>query len=123
MAGSSQPDWAAGHLARALADPDRFGWERSAYRRRKAGLWLLSGLLYGLTFYTYLAARITPVLLVALAVFLILTGRGRNLWPGTAWFILGSLLVAPSTPVADRAAARPDSGPVQPGLDISSRCQ
>ena len=61
-----------------------------AYRRRSSGLWLLSGLLYGLTFYTYLAARFTPILLIALALLLVLSGRKRDLWPGTAWFILGS---------------------------------
>ena len=63
-----------------------------AYRRRKNGLWLLSGLLYGLTFYTYLAARFTPLLLILLALFLLLTGRRRHLWPDAAWFLLGSLL-------------------------------
>ena len=63
-----------------------------AYRRRKNSLWLLSGLLYGLTFYTYLAARFTPLLLILLALTFLLNGRWRYLWPGAAWFILGSLL-------------------------------
>ena len=63
-----------------------------AFKRGKNGLWLLSGLLYGLTFYTYLAARFTPLLLILLALFLLLTGRARRLWPGAAWFILGSFL-------------------------------
>ena len=63
-----------------------------AYRRRKSGLWFLSGLLYGLTFYSYLAARFTPVLLIIIALFLLFSGRKRNLWPGAAWFLLGSFL-------------------------------
>jgi 4-amino-4-deoxy-L-arabinose transferase-like glycosyltransferase len=62
-----------------------------AYRRCKNGLWLLSGLLYGLTFYTYLAARFTPLLLIILTLFLLFTRRGRHLRPGAAWFVLGSL--------------------------------
>ncbi len=41
-----------------------------AYRRRNGWLWLAAGLVYGATFYTYLAARFTPVLLVAIALYL-----------------------------------------------------
>ena len=37
-----------------------------AYRRRDGRLWLLTGLVYGLSFYTYLAVRFTPVLLLLL---------------------------------------------------------
>jgi 4-amino-4-deoxy-L-arabinose transferase-like glycosyltransferase len=64
-----------------------------AYRRRQNYLWLLAGLLYGVSFYTYLAVRVTPLLLGAFAFYLVLTGRGRRLWPGAAWFVLGTVLV------------------------------
>ena len=64
-----------------------------AYRSQKYGLWLLAGLMYGLTFYTYLAARFTPILLIILALFLLLRGQGRRLWPGLAWFAAGCLII------------------------------
>ena len=59
-----------------------------AYRRQKNWLWGLTGLIYGLGFYTYLAFRFTPLLLLLLACYLVLTGR-RRLWPGILWFIAG----------------------------------
>ncbi len=61
-----------------------------AYRRQTWWLWALSGLLYGAAFYTYLAARFTPFLLLALGLYLILTGRSRRLWPGVLWFSAGT---------------------------------
>lgn len=63
-----------------------------AYRRRRPGWWMAAGIAYGLAFYTYLAVRFTPVLLLALFVVLLLTGRekGRGLWPGLVWFALGT---------------------------------
>lgn len=61
-----------------------------AYRRQKAWLWVLAGLVYGASFYTYLAARFTPVLLALLLVYLLATGRGRRLWFGLGWFALGT---------------------------------
>lgn len=64
-----------------------------AYRRQQVWLWLGSGMLYGLTFYTYLVARFTPVLLLALALYLLATRHGRRLWPGALWFNAGSLAV------------------------------
>ncbi len=64
-----------------------------AYRRQRAWLWFASGVLTGLTFYTYLVARFTPLLLLALAVYLLLTDRGRRLWPGILWFVLGIVIV------------------------------
>ncbi len=63
-----------------------------AYRRRQNHLWFLSGLLYALSFYSYLAARFTPLILVLVALFLLLKGEKRRLWPGALWFLLGSFL-------------------------------
>ena len=63
-----------------------------AYRSHHRRDWLLAGLLYGLCFYTYLAARFTPIVLIAFALYLLFTGRGRYLWPGAAWFAVGTLV-------------------------------
>ncbi|MEW5985477.1 MAG: glycosyltransferase family 39 protein [Chloroflexota bacterium] len=82
-----------------------------AYRRRQNGLWLAAGGSYGLTFYTYLAARFTPVLLLALAVYWLVTdGRGkangRPLRTGLLCFALGALLTL--SPLAYLAWQQPD---------------
>ena len=61
-----------------------------AFRKQKTGLWLLAGLVYGLSFYTYLAVRFTPVLLGLLFLYLLWRGYGRQLWPGLGWFVLGT---------------------------------
>ena len=70
----------------------------SAYRRSRLGqnvawLWLLSGLFYGLSFYTYLAVRFTPVIFVLLIIYLFATGRLRGVWPGAAYFVAGTAVV------------------------------
>ncbi|HET6446333.1 MAG TPA: glycosyltransferase family 39 protein [candidate division Zixibacteria bacterium] len=67
-----------------------------AYRRSKEGiperwLWLSSGVAYGISFYTYLAARFTPILLGAIIIYLVLTKKHKALWPGVLWFALGAL--------------------------------
>lgn len=76
-----------------------------AYRQNGVGqrfelksiwLWLFAGVAYGFTFYTYLAARFTVLLIVLLIFYLVLTGRGRAMWPGIAWAAMGTtILVAP----------------------------
>ncbi len=86
----------AGLLAPALALAFWLG--TLAYRRRRAGLWFVAGLVYGLSFYTYLAARFTPLILLLFALYLLLTGRRERLWDGgrVLWFALGgALAVAP----------------------------
>lgn len=83
----------AGLLAPLLALAFWFGTR--AWRERKTGLWLLAGVVYGFSFYTYLAARFTPLILVLFAAYLILTGRRDRLWDGgrVLWFALGALVV------------------------------
>ena len=55
---------------------------------------LAGGLLYGLTFYTYLAARFTIVALAAFGLYLILTGKKREDWRlGALAFVLATLVV------------------------------
>lgn len=69
-----------------------------AYRKHRAAWWLAAGLVYGLTFYTYLAARVTPLMLLLLAIYLIATGRRRLLWDDgrLLWFFLGAgVVIAP----------------------------
>jgi 4-amino-4-deoxy-L-arabinose transferase-like glycosyltransferase len=65
-----------------------------AYRERRAWLWFAAGLVYGLSFYTYLAARFTPLLLALFAVYLVATGRRARLWDGgrVLWFAAGAAL-------------------------------
>lgn len=78
-----------------------------AYRERRAGLWLAAGVVYGLTFYTYLAARFTPLLLLLMAVYLVLTGRGARLWDsGRLLLFLGGAAVTVA-PLAVTLAANP----------------
>jgi 4-amino-4-deoxy-L-arabinose transferase-like glycosyltransferase len=77
-----------------------------AYRRTRDGLpatrlWLLSGLVYGAGFYTYLAIRFTPLLFILLLIYLRLTNRHRGLWPGLGWALLGmAAAVAPLVALA-----------------------
>ncbi|MCP4425080.1 MAG: hypothetical protein GY803_11340, partial [Chloroflexi bacterium] len=61
-----------------------------AYRRQNRWLWLAAGLVYGVGFYTYLAVRFTPILLAAVALFLLARGKRQALWPGALWFGLGT---------------------------------
>jgi hypothetical protein len=68
-----------------------------AFRRNRGWLWLVAGLTYGATFYTYLAARFTPILLILLLSYLLLTrlrsaAERRRLAPGLLLFALGALL-------------------------------
>jgi len=64
-----------------------------AYRRQKAWLWGVAGMVYGLGFYTYLAFRFTPALLLLVVLYLLLLGRRDRLWPGVLWFAAASLIV------------------------------
>ena len=64
-----------------------------AYRRPTWWRWLLVGLVYGLSFYTYLAVRFTPVLLLAIGVYVWWRGRGHTLRLAIPWFSLGTLLI------------------------------
>jgi hypothetical protein len=63
-----------------------------AFRSRRGDAWLLAGILYGATFYTYLPARSTPVVLIAFVAYLVWAGEGDRLWPGMLAFGLGALV-------------------------------
>ncbi len=82
-----------------------------AYRRHLSGkpsywLWLLTGIVYGLSFYTYLAARFTIPLFALIILYLALTGRGRGLLVGIGWAGLGALVIG--LPLAILAWQQPE---------------
>jgi len=63
-----------------------------AYRSGRRPDWLTAGLGYGLCFYTYLPARITPLALAAFALIVLLKGQRRRIWPSAIWFASGAAL-------------------------------
>lgn len=62
-----------------------------AFHSCRRDTWLLAGVLYGITFYTYVAARFTPLVLIGFALYALWGGYGRRLWPGAAYFAIGAL--------------------------------
>jgi 4-amino-4-deoxy-L-arabinose transferase-like glycosyltransferase len=71
-----------------------------AYRRGRRSFWLLAGLVYGLGFYTYLAARFTPLLLALSLAYLLWQWKQQReqwssnaLWPGVGWFLCGTAVI------------------------------
>jgi 4-amino-4-deoxy-L-arabinose transferase-like glycosyltransferase len=77
-----------------------------AYLRRRKGLWLLSGLCYGVAFYTYLPVRFTPALLLSLCLYLALSGRWQRVKLNLPWFALGTFLAL--APLAYIAVQQPE---------------
>ncbi len=72
----------------------------SPTRRANLFLWILAGILAGLSFYTYLPSRILPALLLPVAALILLRHRdalGRR-WRGIGFFLLTAALV--SAPLA-----------------------
>ncbi len=55
-------------------------------------LWLLAGAVYGLSFYTYLPIRFTPLIFILFLIYLFLTGRQKPLWPGLTFAALGTII-------------------------------
>jgi 4-amino-4-deoxy-L-arabinose transferase-like glycosyltransferase len=70
-----------------------------AYKRQDGRLWLLTGLIYSLSFYTYLAVRFTPVLLILLAVYCWITQRRKGAEERLQFPISNLLLFALATAV------------------------
>jgi len=70
-------------------------WQAArAWRGQRLRDWALAGGLYGLSFYTYLAARLTPLVLLLFGLYLAWAGRLRRLWPGALVAGLTAALVA-----------------------------
>ena len=78
-----------------------------AWRERRGGWWLAAGAVYGLSFYTYLAARFTPLILLLFAAYLVATGRRERLWDGgrVLWFAFGAAVIV--APLATALVADP----------------
>jgi hypothetical protein len=70
-----------------------FFWSGArAFHSRRLDAWLLTGILYGLMFYTYVAARFTPVAVLGLAAYLLCVGKSDRLWPDALYFGSGALI-------------------------------
>lgn len=64
-----------------------------AYRRNQPRWWLAAGAAYGLGFYTYLAIRFTPLLLLAVGAFVLWRGERERLRRGVGWFVVGTAVI------------------------------
>ncbi len=64
-----------------------------AYRSNRRRDWIIAGLLYGASFYTYLASRFTPAVLIVFAIVLIAAQRSRRVWPRVLFFLAAAALV------------------------------
>lgn len=64
-----------------------------AYRRNKRWLWLTAGAAYGFSFYTYLAVRFTPILLLLMVAYLWWHVPHHRYWPGLLWFGVGTAVL------------------------------
>ncbi len=84
-----------------------------AYRSNRRRAWIIAGLVYGASFYTYLAARFTPAALLAFSMVLIAAQRSRRLWPNVLLFIAAAALVI--APLAITAANEWDVVMGRPG--------
>jgi 4-amino-4-deoxy-L-arabinose transferase-like glycosyltransferase len=86
-------------------------------RTARRGPWLAAGLIYGLSFYTYNAARFTPVALVAFGFVLLLTQpsirRRASLWRGLALAAAAALVAG--LPLGVYALTHPDAVLSRPG--------
>ena len=51
-----------------------------AYRSGRAWHWIVAGIFYGLSFYTYLASRFTPIALLLLLVLILIMRSNKRLW-------------------------------------------
>jgi len=77
-----------------------------AYKKGLNRLWLMAGLVYGASFYTYLAIRFTPFLLLLLGIYIVWRKQRQKLWPGMIWFGLGMSITL--VPLVFLASKQPD---------------
>src|SRR5512139_451006 len=87
-----------------------------AYRSGRALHWIIAGIVYGLSFYTYLASRFTPLALGLMLIVVLLARRDRSLWRNAIIFAVTTLLVA--TPLIIAALTHWDVVMGRPG-DVS----
>ncbi|MGC9398219.1 MAG: ArnT family glycosyltransferase [Anaerolineae bacterium] len=79
-----------------------------AVKTKRARHWIAAGALYGLCWYTYMAARFTPVALAAFVGYALLFHRERTLqrWRGAVLFCVAALLIL--TPLGLYTLRHPD---------------
>ncbi|MBC7226744.1 MAG: glycosyltransferase family 39 protein [Thermoflexales bacterium] len=80
-----------------------------AVRTGRTRLWLAAGALYGLSFYTYTAARFTPVALGTFGLYILIASGPRTIRPharGIALAVLATVVVL--TPLAAYTVSHPD---------------
>lgn len=87
-----------------------------AYRSGRAWHWIVAGVLYGLSFYTYLASRFTPLVLLLLLVLILIMRPGKRLWRNLAIFAVTVAIAL--TPLIITALAQPEVVLGRPG-DLS----
>ena len=87
-----------------------------AYRSGRALHWIIAGIIYGLSFYTYLASRFTPLALGFMLIVLLLTRRNKMPWRNLIIFAITTLSVA--TPLIITAVTQWDVVMGRPG-DVS----
>ena len=59
----------------------------NAWRRASKWRWVLSGLVFGASFYTYTPIRVMWLVPLLWSVFILTIRRGRSLWPGALLFL------------------------------------
>ena len=64
-----------------------------AYRSGRAWHWIVAGVLYGLTFYTYLASRFTPIALLLMLFVILIVWRDKRLWRNLVIFAVTVAIV------------------------------
>jgi 4-amino-4-deoxy-L-arabinose transferase-like glycosyltransferase len=64
-----------------------------AYRSGRAWHWIVAGIFYGLSFYTYLASRFTPIALLLLLVLILIMRSNRRLWRNLIIFAITVAIV------------------------------
>lgn len=87
-----------------------------AYRSGRAVHWIIAGVFYGLSFYTYLASRFTPLALVLMLIVVLIARRDKVLWRNGIIFVVTALIV--STPLIITALTQWDIVMGRPG-DVS----
>ncbi|HET7377407.1 MAG TPA: glycosyltransferase family 39 protein, partial [Anaerolineae bacterium] len=87
-----------------------------AYRSNRRRDWIIAGVVYGASFYTYLASRFTPFALILFSIGLLISRRSHRVWPNVIFFAAAAAVVV--TPLAITAVNQWDVVMGRPG-DIS----
>jgi 4-amino-4-deoxy-L-arabinose transferase-like glycosyltransferase len=64
-----------------------------AYRSGRAWHWIIAGVLFSLSFYTYLASRFTPLALLLILMLVLIMRRNKRLWRNLAIFAVTVAIV------------------------------